>query len=126
MSFVLMDERRDHGGMPRSARPLSPSLSDAVVLRPAVPADDDALARLAALDGRRPLRGPVVVAERDGVAVAARAADGTTVADPFAPTADLVALLRVHAVSTARPARRRDILRPWGAGARRRLALARG
>jgi hypothetical protein len=111
-----------------SGRTLSPSLSpDAVVIRRATEDDAAVLARLAALDSRRPLRGPVVLAERDGRPLAAIATDdGKTVADPFAPTADLVALLRMHAADTARPGRRQELLRRVGANARRRPAFARG
>ena len=113
-----------------SGAPLSsPSLTDSVVIRPAYPDDAAALERLARLDSRRPRPGVTTVAERDGVLLAARAADGRTIADPFAPTADLVALLRVHAdqPAGARPGGRdRVLLRRRGAGARRLPALARG
>jgi hypothetical protein len=100
-----------------------------VVIRPAYPDDAATLERLARLDSRRPLpsNGPVLVAERDGRLLAALATtDGTTIADPFSPTADLVALLRVHAADTARTLGRRDILRRVGVNTRRRPALARG
>jgi len=114
-----------------SAGTFSPSslpATDALVIRPAYPDDASMLVRLAALDSRRPLAGPTIVAERDGRILAAIALDGgDTIADPFAPTADLVALLRLHAADTARSfAGRRDILRRVGANARRRPALARG
>ena len=68
-------------------------------LRFAVPADAGALRDLSALDSSpRVPAGDVVLALVDGVPVAAVAvADGHTVADPFRPTADLVALLRVRA-----------------------------
>jgi hypothetical protein len=53
--------------------------------------------------------------------------DGRIAADPFASTADLVALLRVHAADVAaRPGRRRELLRRVGADARWRPAFARG
>jgi hypothetical protein len=123
MSFVLIVVSEEDPPMPRSA--LSP-LTDSVVIRPAYPDDAAALERLARLDSRRPLTGIVTVAERDGVLLAARAADGHTIADPFAPTADLVALLGVHAVQPARTPRAQVILRWRGAGARKRPALARG
>jgi hypothetical protein len=106
--------------------PSSP-FADAVTIRPAYPDDATVLERLAALDSRRALRGPVLLAERDGRPVAALALDdGRIAADPFAPTADLVALLRVHAAESARPAGRRELLRRVGTNARWRLALSRG
>ena len=113
--------------------PFLPSM-DALVIRPAYPDDHAPLARLAALDSRRPLptAGPVLVAERDGQILAALSpADGRAIADPFSPTADLVALLRLHATADTATAIRgvpsaRDILRRVGANARRRPALARG
>jgi hypothetical protein len=104
---------------------------DALVIRPAYPDDHAALSRLAALDSRRPLSGPVIVAERDGRILAALApAAGRAVADPFAPTADLVALLRLHATADPAAARSapgpRELLRRVGSNTRRRPALARG
>ncbi|HMJ33400.1 MAG TPA: hypothetical protein VK501_05760 [Baekduia sp.] len=115
-------------GSTRSPSPALPSSSDAVVIRPAYPDDAAALQRLAALDSRRPLSGPILLAARDGRPLAALARrDGRTVADPFAPTADLVALLRLHAAPTAaRSGRRRELLRRVAANPRRRPALARG
>ncbi|HEY6760206.1 MAG TPA: hypothetical protein VI318_11985 [Baekduia sp.] len=114
--------------MPSSApSPKLPLPFAAVSIRPAYPDDAAVLERLARLDSRRPLTGPVLVAERDGRIVAALAtADGATIADPFAPTADLVSLLRVHAADTASTLGRRDILRRVGVNARRLPALARG
>lgn len=123
MSFVLIAVGQHHVGMPRSAS--SSPLADSVVIRPAYPDDAAALERLARLDSRRPLTGIVTVAERDGVLLAARTADGHMIADPFAPTADLVALLVVHADHPARTHRAQVILRRR-AGIRKRPALARG
>lgn len=71
---------------------------DAIVIRHATDADICALADLAILDSREPLRGPALIAEVDGVAVAALdLSDGSVAADPFVPTAELVELLRLHA-----------------------------
>jgi len=113
-----------------SASTFSPNLPavDALVIRPAYPDDAPTLARLAALDSQRPLAGSAIVAERDGRILAAIALDDErTIADPFAPTADLVALLRLHAADTARSfAGRRDILRRVGASTRWLPAHARG
>jgi hypothetical protein len=70
----------------------------ALTIRVATSADAPALERLAALDSAKPLTGTVLLAESGGSAVAAlSSADGRTVADPFVPTAGVVALLRVHA-----------------------------
>jgi hypothetical protein len=69
-----------------------------VVIRPAVPADADALRRLAALDSARALAGTVLVAESDGQVRAAYSVDQRrAIADPFVPSAGLVALLETRA-----------------------------
>ena len=72
-----------------------------IVIRPAEPADAEALLRLARLAGRPRPAGPALVAEADGAVLAARGADGLVVADPFAATADLRALLDVRAAQLA-------------------------
>jgi hypothetical protein len=79
--------------------PSSPSLlHQHLLIRPARHDDQAALHRLAALDSRRAPRGPVLVAEADGQMQAALATtDGHVVANPFAPTASLVAMLRTRA-----------------------------
>jgi hypothetical protein len=115
------------------ATPSLPSM-DALVIRPAYPDDHATLERLARLDSQRPLRrGPALVAERDGrILAAVSAVDGRAIADPFAPTADLVALLRLHAAAESSAAisrsaqGARELLRRAGTTARRRPALARG
>ncbi|MDP2711329.1 MAG: hypothetical protein Q8O56_08925 [Solirubrobacteraceae bacterium] len=72
--------------------------ADAIVIRHATDADTRLLADLAALDSRPPLSGPALIAELDGVARAALDLhDGSVAADPFAPTAELVELLALHA-----------------------------
>jgi len=79
-----------------------------VVIRAARGPDGPGLERLARLDSQRPLAGDrIVVAERDGELLAARSG-GRLIADPFRPTADLVALLRVQAGDAERrPSRAR-------------------
>lgn len=72
------------------------TLDPSVVIRAARGSDGIALENLARMDSQRPLAGDVLLAEQDGVIVAALAGD-RTIADPFRPTADLVTLLRVHA-----------------------------
>jgi hypothetical protein len=95
----------------RSTRSIT--VSTAIAIRPAHAADATELASLAALDSARALAGDVLVAEADGRLVAALEQDsGRAVADPFLPTADVVALLRLHAELVRSPARRPARLRP--------------
>lgn len=75
--------------------------TDAIVIRHAGDADVCVLTDLALLDDRAPLVGPALIAEVDGVARAALDLhDGSVAADPFARTAELVELLRLHARGT--------------------------
>ena len=75
--------------------------TDAIVIRHASDADARLLADLALLDDRAPLSGYALIAEVDGVARAALDLhDGSVAADPFARTAELVELLRLHARGT--------------------------
>jgi hypothetical protein len=68
-----------------------------VTVRRSRPADESGLARLAALDSARPLRGPALVAEADSRMLAALPlGSGRPIADPFAPTAEVVALLELR------------------------------
>lgn len=72
--------------------------SSPVTLRPAAESDLRALQRLAELDSAGSLAGTVLVAEVNGELLAAYSVQGRrAIADPFRPTADLVALLRVRA-----------------------------
>jgi hypothetical protein len=68
-----------------------------VVMRAARGSDGPALERLASLDSKRLARGDMLVAEVDGRIDAAIALDGGVIANPFRPTADVVALLELHA-----------------------------
>jgi hypothetical protein len=81
-----------------------------LVVRRGRSSDAAALRVLAELDSARPLTGTTVVAEDDGRLVAAISLhDGRVVADPFVPTADVVAMLRRHTAggrsAKARPRR---------------------
>jgi hypothetical protein len=68
-----------------------------VTVRPSRPADESGLARLAALDSARPLRGPALIAEADSRMIAALPlGSGRPIADPFEPTAEIVALLELR------------------------------
>jgi hypothetical protein len=98
-----------------------------VLLRPAYATNDDerSLHRLATLDSAPAApAAPLLLAEVDGELRAALSlSEGTTVADPFYPSAELVALLRAHADQAGA-----RVLSPRGRRRRRRLApsLARG
>jgi len=82
-----------------------------VVVREATPADAAALARLAELDSATPPPAPLLVAEADGeLRAAISVLDGNVVADPFHPSAELVAILRMRTGVT--PDRNRSRLAP--------------
>jgi hypothetical protein len=67
-------------------------------IRLATDADAEALRRLAELDSRPPLEGAILVGELHGETVAALSlADDRTIADPFRPTAHVLATMRVRA-----------------------------
>ena len=71
--------------------------ADDVVIRSASPADSRRLERLAMLDSAPAPHGPMLVAERSGVLVAAvPMAGGRAIADPFEPTAGIVGLLELR------------------------------
>jgi hypothetical protein len=100
LEFIL--EGADHVFMTTSSSP-------SIVLRRAVARDAAALDRLAQLDSKQLPAGTHLIAESDGVMVAALSQpSGIVVADPFEPTADAVDLLREWAKQrTARPPLRR-------------------
>ena len=79
-----------------------------ITIRHAYADDQQTLARLAALDSAAAAPPePLLLAEVDGELRAALSlSDGTVIADPFFPSADLLELLRVHAAAI-RPGRRR-------------------
>jgi hypothetical protein len=71
---------------------------DNLVLRLGTVHDDGQLGRLAMMDGKAVGPGPHVVAEIDGIVVAAKPVNGgEPIADPFRPTAHLVPLLELRA-----------------------------
>ncbi len=85
--------RRTGSGSERAASP-----SESVVLRLCCVRDDEALDRLAKLDGRPVPRGRHVVAEVGGAVVAALPLGcGELLADPFRSTAHLIPLLELRA-----------------------------
>ena len=73
-----------------------------LVIRQATNVDEHAISRLAALDSKGPLAGPVLMAEIAGrlwAALAVRTND--SIADPFEPSGPLVELLRLRARAIA-------------------------
>jgi hypothetical protein len=89
-------------------------LDSAITIRPAHTGDDRALARLAALDSAELPAEPLLLAEVEGgLRAAISLTDGSAIADPFAPTADVVALLRERARMIERRGTSRSGWRPW-------------
>lgn len=91
-----------------------------LVVRRSTSADHRGLARLAALDSASPPTGPALIAEVDSRMLAAvPLGAGRPIADPFEPTAELVALLELRRtqlvaaeeVSRRRPGWLRGLLR---------------
>jgi hypothetical protein len=77
----------------RAERPVA----DEVVIRSASDNDRGRLERLAMLDSAPAPRGPMLVAERGGLLVAAvPLGGGRPIADPFEPTAGIVGLLELR------------------------------
>jgi hypothetical protein len=97
-----------------------------ITVRRAVSSDRSELDRLAALDSAQPPRGPALVAEADSRMLAALPlGSGRPIADPFEPTAEVVALLELRARQmAATPSRRgwidrvRSLMRPRPSHAR--------
>lgn len=83
-------------------------------------ADREQLAKLAELDTRDILEGPMLGAEVDGRLVAAIAVDGGEIlADPFRPTSELQAMLKLRASQVrTKPTRRRRGSRLFGGQSR--------
>jgi hypothetical protein len=70
---------------------------DTLVIRQSSADDNGRLHRLAVLDSAPEPRGPMLVAERDGILVAALPlGGGRAIADPFEPTAGVVGLLELR------------------------------
>jgi hypothetical protein len=103
--FLDQAARRGRLALPRrSRRWASPILWEGLTLRLATSADRPALARLAELEQTSRPAEPVllgVVMQRPVAALSL--SDGRVVADPFAPTAELVELLRLRARQLSSP-----------------------
>jgi len=96
-------------------------LMSSITIRPGYADDERALIRLAALDSAAGVPpAPLLVAEVNGeLSAAVSLHDGTVIANPFRPTADVIALLRAHVKAVTPAPRKRPRLQP-------RLSLARG
>ena len=93
-----------------------------VLIRAARGSDGAELERLAQLDSAEIPAGSLLVAEADGRIVAAIASStGEAIADPFLPTADVVALLELRAAGPRAPRSRRSNARRRGAARRMRV-----
>jgi hypothetical protein len=109
----------------RGPVPALPPHTSSVTLRLAVPADAEALDRLAQLDSRRAPRGAVIVAEVAGELWAAVSIDdGHAVADPFRPTGELTALLNERSRQLRRAQKLNDVPRVWPRTGYDRAALS--
>ena len=90
-------------------------------IRQATESDAVSLRRLAALDGKRQIAGPALIAEGDGVAIAAISIfDQRIVADPFEPNLRVAQLLRMrlnalraYSKTPSLPERVRDAMQPF-------------
>lgn len=105
-----IDERAQRIGPMLAAlgdRPAS-RVRDPLTVRFAAAADAPELALLAELDCAPLPTAPLLVGERDGRPIVALSlSDGAVVANPFVPTADVVALLELRARQLGRSGRRR-------------------
>jgi hypothetical protein len=104
MARVMMDERLAAAEQYRRRKEARkeaaerPDVYDSVTVRIASPADGEALQRLAQRDGNRVPCGALLVAEVDGIPLAARSlSDGKTIADPFVHSHHLAELLALRA-----------------------------
>ena len=104
--------------MPATAITTAPS----VLIRAARGSDGAELERLAQLDSAEVPAGTLLVAESEGRLVAAIASStGEAIADPFLPTADVVALLALRAAGARSPRSRRSTARRRSGTRRLRL-----
>jgi hypothetical protein len=95
------------------------------VIRPAAPLDIATLERLAALDSAKPIATPALIGYLgDRPAAALSLVDDRVVADPFQPTANLAAHLRVRAAGLRAAERTPSVSRRLRAGLRIRRPAA--
>ena len=126
---MLLDDKRNLEQRTRNAflwrghRPTADPPAESITLRGSRVHDDNALDRLAQLEGRSTPKGPHVVAEVGGTIVAALSLEADPpLADPFRPTTHLIPLLelRVKQLARNRPRRHSPAWRAsWGSTRRR-------
>lgn len=119
LQVVLSDHERELERRARSARRRPDERqavsTEPVVLRLCCVHDDEALDRLAVLEGRPAPAGRFVVAEVGSVVVAALPLGcGPALADPFRSTAHLLPLLELRAKQLSEECTRRGALAIWG------------
>lgn len=126
-SAVASEHRADllrtaaHGHQISLTTPTQTSDESQVTLRLADVLDAEAVHRLEALDETPSLAGRILLAVRAGEVVAALSlTDSQVAANPFVPTADAVALLRLRARHLGRPQGR--VRRRWPVSRRIRWA----
>jgi hypothetical protein len=99
-SFDLIRRITDTHDTNRESSEILMSHDETITIRTSRAADAGELVRLAALDSARPIEGVALVAEVNGRVRAALPLDGApAVADPFAETDHVVALLQAHAAA---------------------------
>jgi hypothetical protein len=107
-----MHARADRRRAATSREEIDMPATQSIAIRRATEADRTAVERLAGLDSSQAPTGDVLIATIDDEPLAALELDtGAVVADPFRPTADLVALLTLRSKSLRTPARRTRGLR---------------
>lgn len=116
------DERRSARQAQSTQEGARTHVTESIAIRQATGADRGAVERLAALDSAEAPSGEVLIAEvGDELWVAIEVASGSTIADPFRRTADVVELLSLGAArlreGTESPRRLR--LRRWSPQAHR-------
>jgi hypothetical protein len=116
MQRAAAARRNSHTPKPSGSKP---EATHVLALRMAGTDEAALVRRLADLDGAPALEGPALLAVIDGEPVAAISmADSRVVADPFVPTQEAVALLRLRAKHLLGPGTRRR----WRFGLRPRIA----
>ena len=122
MSFALMARLVHHSSHTANAPPVERirharhrhTTAPSVLIRAARGSDGDALERLAALDSARARRHAAGGRGRRRASSPRSPTTGAAIADPFLPTADVVALLELRAAGASAPHGRRRLAERLG------------